>query len=106
MNLVKNNSNNRIAIYANNGELQGYTDEGLYITFNGKIYEMYYTAWGWVIRIGEDTETGKLKWLYMSKSYKGKYEYRLDHSWAKTIKTKKTAWNHLLNIARLNGAPV
>lgn len=106
MKIVKGQQGQSTAIYDNNGKLQGYTDEGLYIIFNNNIYEMYYTAWGWVIRVGRETERVGFRWAYMSKSYKGQYEFRLDHTWAKSIKNKKIAWNHVLSIARQDGAPV
>ena len=103
MNLVLNEYG-RYNIIDDNGKLQGCTDPGNFIIVNNhRIYEMYHTAWGWVLRIGEETERLGFRWLYMSKVFKGKYTYMLDNLYAKNIKSKKLAEEHLKKMAIADG---
>ena len=104
MNLVKNQYGH-YDIIDNLGNLQGATDMGnYYIVSNDRIYDMYHTAWGWIIRVGEENpRIGAFRWKYMSKAYRGKYDFMVDYTYAKAIKDKTRAKAHLANIVRADG---
>lgn len=97
----------RYIILDNMGKLQGCTDPGNFIIVNNhRIYEMYNTAWGWILRIGEETDQFGFRWLYMSKVFEGKYTYISDYVYAKNIKSEKLAREHLKKMAIADGYKV
>ena len=57
--------------------------------------EMNKTYRGYEIR-----KRNRNKWLYLAGCYNGKYKWVIDYTYAKSIKTKKTAQKHYEKIRR------